>query len=247
MTSDIITISFQKRTNISKTTCEFLCKMLDQDEDEAMIRNISQLTSGQKKKLKVEEANILVRRLLQSILVNDDLDESIVTENEVEPETEGEHETESESENEADKTIKSGPKPNDQTGPSGIDPNVQSNSGMALPTVIPKIVAHDKIYKIKKSGHSNNDDSMKPICKFFKNGHCNKDEGKCRFLHPKICRKFNQFGGKEDNTKGCLGNCGFFHPNACRSSLKNKTCTYKECRFYHLILHFTFIMHVSQF
>ena len=73
------------------------------------------------------------------------------------------------------------------------------------------------------------------ICKFYKNGHCNKEEGKCRFLHPKICRKFKQFGGVEDNNKGCPSNCGFFHPNACRSSLKNKTCTYKECKFYHLI------------
>ena len=64
MTTETITISFQKRTNISKATCEFLCKKLDQDEDEDLIRNISQLTSGQKKKLKVEEANVLVRRLL---------------------------------------------------------------------------------------------------------------------------------------------------------------------------------------
>ena len=68
--------------------------------------------------------------------------------------------------------------------------------------------------------------TSKVICKFYKNGHCNKEEGKCRFLHPKICRKFKQFGGVEDNNKGCPSNCGFFHPNACRSSLKNNTCTY---------------------
>ena len=56
----------------------------------------------------------------------------------------------------------------------------------------------------------------------FKHGRysmCNKMDGSCKFSHPKICRKFNQFGGKEDNEKGCTGKCGFFHPNACRNSL----------------------------
>ena len=28
--------------------------------------------------------------------------------------------------------------------------------------------------------------------------------------------------------------CADYHPNACRNSLKNKTCSYKECRLYHL-------------
>ena len=109
MTTETITISFQKRTNISKATCEFLCKKLDQDEDEDLIRNISQLTSGQKKKLKVEEANVLVRRLLQSILVNDELDETIASEMEAESGTENEHESEddTDTENDPNNTIRS--------------------------------------------------------------------------------------------------------------------------------------------
>ena len=126
------------------TRCPQTCvisKLLDPEEDEILIRNISQLTSGQKKKLKADEANILVKRLLQSILVNDELDESVLTETGAESETEGEHETDSESENEVNKTIKSIPNPDEmknQAGQSGIDPNVQSTSGSATPIVIPK-------------------------------------------------------------------------------------------------------------
>ena len=83
----------------------------------------------------------------------------------------------------------------------------------------------------KKVTKSN--DKGKTLCKFYKNGRCKKDHN-CNFLHPKICRKFNQFGNKQDNAKGCDEKCGFFHPNACRSSLKYRNCSYKECRFYHL-------------
>ena len=55
-----ILISFQ-RQRISKTTCEYLCSKLDKEDDADMIRNISLLTSGQLKALKVKEANILVQ------------------------------------------------------------------------------------------------------------------------------------------------------------------------------------------
>ena len=36
------------------------------------------------------------------------------------------------------------------------------------------------------------------------------------------------------NKNGCDGKCDDFHPNACRSSLRNKTCSFFECRFFHL-------------
>ena len=71
------------------------------------------------------------------------------------------------------------------------------------------------------------------ICKFFKNERCNKSDDECRFEHPKICRKFNQFGPKIDNNKGCGEKCNFFHPNACKNSMKDKTCSYKDCRINH--------------
>ena len=39
-------------------------------------------------------------------------------------------------------------------------------------------------------------DKTKPICKFFAKGRCNKNND-CKFIHPRICRKFNQFGNKQ--------------------------------------------------
>ena len=100
---------------------------MDQDEDEDLIRNISQLTSGQKKKLKVEEANVLVRRLIQSILVNDELDETIASEMEAESGTENEHESEddTDTENDPNNTIRS-------KSPI-LAINVQSTSGIVPP------------------------------------------------------------------------------------------------------------------
>ena len=72
------------------------------------------------------------------------------------------------------------------------------------------------------------------ICKFYVKGKCRHNEN-CRFEHPKICFKFRSFGIKEHNEKGCDDeNCSFLHPNACRDSLKTKTCTRQDCRFYHL-------------
>ena len=59
MAKERILISFQ-RSNISKTTSEYLCSKLDKDEDEELIRNITLLQTGLKKKLKAEEANSLM-------------------------------------------------------------------------------------------------------------------------------------------------------------------------------------------
>ena len=50
------------------------------------------------------------------------------------------------------------------------------------------------VHKYKKEGQ---------VFKFFKNGRCNKKDDECRFVHPKICRKFNLFGPKIGNNKGC--------------------------------------------
>ena len=71
----------------------------------------------------------------------------------------------------------------------------------------------------------------KALCRFYNNGKC-KHGADCRFLHPKICPKFRQHG--DCKTKGCQGGCEFLHPNVCRTSLKDRTCTYPECKFFHL-------------
>ena len=78
MTEKIL-ISFH-RPRYSKVTCEYLCSKLDREEDADVIRNISLLTSGQLKSLKVKEANIVVKKWLQSIIINDEMDDSIISE-----------------------------------------------------------------------------------------------------------------------------------------------------------------------
>ena len=84
----------------------------------------------------------------------------------------------------------------------------------------------DKSDKVDKS-----DKKIKALCRFYNNGKC-KYNADCRFLHPKVCPKFRQHG--DCKTKGCQGGCEFLHPNVCRTSLKDRTCTYPECRFFHL-------------
>ena len=233
-----IVISFQRtNTRISQNTCDFLCDKLDTNEDESLIRNIQFLTSGRLKKLKVEDANLLLKKLLLSIIIDDNLDETSASEIEIESDIESSKESgwdeEGDSEADPNNTIKN--RPNNGENP-GLDPmKIRSSSpgliqdpleGTSKRTDLSKLVITKKI-------PVNNSIPDKPTCKFYAKGRCNKNND-CKFLHPRICRKFNQFGNKQDNVKGCKGNCGFFHPNACRSSLKDRTCVYKECRFYHL-------------
>ena len=71
------------------------------------------------------------------------------------------------------------------------------------------------------------------LCRFYARGKCNRSKD-CRFDHPNICKKFRQFGSVSTDSKGCDGKCNAFHPNACRNSLRNKSCSFSECRFYHL-------------
>ena len=78
-----------------------------------------------------------------------------------------------------------------------------------------------------------NSEKKREVCRFYARGHCTK-KGDCRFEHPQICKIFRQFGIRNNDPKGCEGKCNQFHPNACRSSVKDRTCTWPECRFFHL-------------
>lgn len=78
-----------------------------------------------------------------------------------------------------------------------------------------------------------NTNRKQDTCRFYARGHCNRGK-ECRFDHPSICTKFRKFGSKSTDQKGCDGKCNAFHPNACRSSLKDRTCSFNECRFFHL-------------
>ena len=132
-----ILISFQQKA-FSDVTCQFLCSKLDKDEDEDIIRNIRMLTSGELKKLRADDANALVKKLLQSIIINDNLEESVlpasIIETETETETENDDENDSgdeaDSETDANNTIKGVP-PNVVTstpgGPQGTKPKLIIN------------------------------------------------------------------------------------------------------------------------
>ena len=50
----------------------------------------------------------------------------------------------------------------------------------------------------------------------------------CKFNHPKICYKFNQFGPKVGINKGYDEKCGFFHLIAFQKFSKDRTCSYAE-------------------
>ena len=82
----------------------------------------------------------------------------------------------------------------------------------------------------KDSGNSNR------ICRFYKNGNCKHGlKGKeCKYLHPKMCRKFTQHGSNKQ--RGCnLGKkCNDFHPKMCFDSLRKGECLNKSCRFAHV-------------
>ncbi len=71
------------------------------------------------------------------------------------------------------------------------------------------------------------------LCKFYNRGKCSKGKN-CKFEHPQICKVFRKFGLKKNNEKGCVTSCNEFHPNTCRDSLKTKTCSRPDCRFFHL-------------
>ena len=81
-----------------------------------------------------------------------------------------------------------------------------------------------------QDGRNGADKKKKEVCKFYPRGHCNRSK-ECRFDHPNICQKFRQFGRISNDSKGCDGKCNAFHPNACRRSLKDKTCSFPDCRF----------------
>ena len=81
----------------------------------------------------------------------------------------------------------------------------------------------------------------KEICKYYKNGKCHYGKsgkkmdkrGKiCAFSHPITCKKFDNFGFKENGCKN--RKCEKLHLNVCKIFMRHKLCKYGEdCRFYH--------------
>ena len=147
-------------------------------------------------------------RLIKAIIIDDDLEESSYTITETEYVTDGE-DSETENENDESKNDQNDTivEKGDLDPPPGSSAMALKEDGLFNLTLIEKQVNADT-----KKGLTPKREAQ--ICKFFKNGRCKKEEGECKFAHPRICRKFNQFGPKEGNNKGCGENCSFFHPNA---------------------------------
>ena len=54
----------------------------------------------------------------------------------------------------------------------------------------------------------------------------------CAFSHPITCKKFDNFGFKENGCKN--RKCEKLHLNVCKIFMRHKSCKYGEdCRFYH--------------
>ena len=73
----------------------------------------------------------------------------------------------------------------------------------------------------------------KELCRFYARGQCTRKQ-ECRFNHPSICKKFRKFGSISMDKNGCDGKCDALHPNACRNSVRDRTCSWQDCKFFHL-------------
>lgn len=79
------------------------------------------------------------------------------------------------------------------------------------------------------------DGSVSSICKHYlqkKCKHGRKGE-KCKFEHPKLCRRYLKFGRRAGS--GCQkgSGCDYHHPRLCWEYSKTGWCSRSECRFYH--------------
>ena len=110
-----ISISFH-RLKFSTITRDYLCSKLDGIEDEKIIRHIELLTSGQLKKLKAVDANCLVKKLLQVIIVDDEMDNTVT-------------ETTDDSEHESDEDMDTGKEVNDE----GLNPTIIAGQSPSSP------------------------------------------------------------------------------------------------------------------
>ena len=79
------------------------------------------------------------------------------------------------------------------------------------------------------------------ICRFYKRGKCHHGKngkkpdkhGKiCAFSHPTTCKKFENYGHKEE---GCRNKkCDKLHLNLCKIFMRHNFCKYEEkCRYFH--------------
>ena len=72
---------------------------------------------------------------------------------------------------------------------------------------------------------------VKPICKHYRYGRCNKGNA-CEFAHPPKCLNYCRYG--REGCSGGYANCQLMHPVICKSSLHKKQCFDSSCTLNHL-------------
>ena len=123
--------------------------------------------------------------------------------------------------------------------PSDTDSDSPHLSTKAIPF---SICEKDEERKVELSVPCEKPEVQVPVCIKFKYGNCPHGMSgskiykgvTCKFTHPKVCRRFINYGPFGSN--GChLGrNCEFFHPQICRHSFRDLCCLDKNCQRWHL-------------
>ena len=76
----------------------------------------------------------------------------------------------------------------------------------------------------------------KDTCKFFLKTRCKNgiSDKNCKYKHLPVCNRLMRNGIK--GPFGCQRgkDCEFYHPHMCRESLKFKTCSRDQCKYYHV-------------
>ena len=191
--------NFDKPT-ISKNVGKFLNENLKKSDADLLNRII------RGKKLQYMDANVLLNRILTSIIISDGEEEDeikIASEDDEQPDLQTQSLTQ--------------PLGNEKT-----DPKIETLKNVTLSGSSGKTEITEKIYTDKKD-----------ICYFYTTNKC-KFGKDCRKAHPKMCPKFKKFGLKKFNKNGCEESCENYHPKACFEAMKTKTCNRNDCKFFHL-------------
>ena len=214
-----IHLNFDKPT-VSKGVIDLLQNGLVEDADQSKLSKLTLKEClsfiAQGKKLQNAPANYLLVGLLRMLSIEDS-----PIEDEIPP---GGLQEEKDTELGKDRTLTQ--LLGEGTSKDNANPNSNSNAKDKDGTPVPEASNKDL------TNHPGSTE-RKEVCCFYTNGRCRRGQD-CRFDHPAICKKFRKSGSKSNDSNGCDGKCKAFHPNACRNSLRNRTCSFKECRFYHL-------------
>lgn len=81
------------------------------------------------------------------------------------------------------------------------------------------------------------DTAVIPVCRFYKKGYCKfghsgKSGGVCKYRHPKVCKKYTNYGRFSPN--GCQNaDCKKWHPRICYTGVNTGVCVKKNCPYFH--------------